>query len=149
MAFDTEQFRELVIDVLNGEMSVRAYSHAFNSKSAVELLLGTCAVESDFGTYLHQIDGPALGIFQMEPTTFYWIATRYGFSEYSHFDLKWDLRLAVLMARYRYWAVAEPLPGSDNIEALARYWKRYYNTYLGSGKVGDFITKYKKYVLNR
>ena len=39
------------------------------SDDAVQLLLFTCAVESDGGTYLKQLKGPALGIYQMEPET--------------------------------------------------------------------------------
>ena len=40
-----------------------------HSDSAEELLMLTCAVESQLGTYLKQIKGPARGIFQMEPAT--------------------------------------------------------------------------------
>ena len=40
-----------------------------NSNSAVNLLLGTAAQESRLGKYLHQINGPALGIYQCEPNT--------------------------------------------------------------------------------
>ena len=38
--------------------------------TAVNLLLGTCAQESRMGTYVHQLgNGPALGIYQIEPAT--------------------------------------------------------------------------------
>ena len=40
------------------------------SQEAEDLLIGTAAQESHLGTYLRQLgDGPALGIFQMEPAT--------------------------------------------------------------------------------
>ena len=39
------------------------------SESAANLLLGTAAIESDMGQFLRQINGPALGIYQMEPST--------------------------------------------------------------------------------
>ena len=39
------------------------------SESAVNLLLGTAAQESHMGTYLTQIKGPALSIYQIEPKT--------------------------------------------------------------------------------
>ncbi len=35
-----------------------------------ELLVFTCAVESAGGTYVRQVNGPALGIYQLEPNTF-------------------------------------------------------------------------------
>ena len=41
------------------------------SPAAEALMLGTVAQESHCGRYLHQLGkGPALGIFQMEPTTY-------------------------------------------------------------------------------
>ena len=49
---------EEVLDYLN-----------LNSLSAVNLLLGTAAQESRLGEYIEQVNGPALGIFQMEPKT--------------------------------------------------------------------------------
>ena len=41
------------------------------SPEVVELLMGTCAQESTMGKYRKQLgNGPALGIFQMEPFVF-------------------------------------------------------------------------------
>ncbi len=40
-----------------------------NSRSAVNLLSGTCAQESSMGYFLRQMSGPALGIYQVEPST--------------------------------------------------------------------------------
>jgi hypothetical protein len=60
--FNITQFRELLIrPVLD---SLQMYS-----KDAEELLVFTCAAESNGGTYLHQVKGPALGIYQCEPST--------------------------------------------------------------------------------
>ena len=41
----------------------------YNSKNAQMLLLSTAAIESKCGYYIKQINGPALGIWQMEPAT--------------------------------------------------------------------------------
>jgi len=38
------------------------------------------------------------------------------------------------------------LPNAEDIEGLAHYWKKYYNTVYGSGKVEEFVNNYKKYV---
>ena len=40
----------------------------------------------------------------------------------------------------------EKLPNSYDIEGLAKYWKKYYNTEGGKGTVEKFIEKYEKYV---
>jgi hypothetical protein len=39
------------------------------SKEMEELLVFTCAVESAGGTYVKQIQGPAVGVFQIEPAS--------------------------------------------------------------------------------
>ena len=62
MAFNCLQFRDLITRVLK---EVALYSPA-----AVNLLLGTAAQESGFGTYLRQVKGPALSVFQIEEATF-------------------------------------------------------------------------------
>ncbi len=41
----------------------------YNSDKARFLLLCTAAIESNCGYYIKQVDGPALGIWQMEPAT--------------------------------------------------------------------------------
>jgi len=40
------------------------------SADAEELLMATCAQESLLGKYRHQVNGPAIGIFQDEPGDF-------------------------------------------------------------------------------
>lgn len=155
MAFDKDQFRGLITDVLK--------EADLYSKSAVELLMLTCAVESDFGTYIEQITGPALGVFQMEPRTHDDIWThylyykskdslpRYFFQRELSRDrggakqLKHDMAYAILMARIHYLRIAAPLPPADDVVELAVYWKRYYNTKHGKGTVPKAIEKYKEY----
>lgn len=49
-----------------------------HSESAENLLIGTAAQESALGEYIRQLgNGPALGIFQMEPATFKDIVQNY------------------------------------------------------------------------
>ena len=131
------------------------------SEHAVNLLLGTCAQESAFGTYIRQLGkGPALGIFQMEPATFNDIENNFlrykpdlkvkikqlsGISEMSPEQLEYNLVLAACMARVHYLRVPEALP--TDLTGYARYWKKYYNTHLGKGTEAEFINNYKKYVL--
>lgn len=112
--------------------------------AAGRLVLGTIAHESRRGTYLRQIRGPALGIAQMEPATFVWLRDRFasrvhGLAFREAAELEWDLRLAIVTCRLRYLVVPTALPDGDDVWALARYWKRHYNTYLGAGRPEQFV----------
>lgn len=40
------------------------------SQEAEDLIIGTCQQETNCGQYIHQIKGPALGIYQIEPNSF-------------------------------------------------------------------------------
>lgn len=132
------------------------------SESATELLMGTCAVESDLGQSVEQIGGgPALGVFQMEPNTMndIWynyiryreglrviLAEEFGMKGPDKERLKNDLEYSIVMARlkYRRSPVALPKSCKDTL-GLAKVWKKGYNTDLGKGTVEKFISKYKKY----
>lgn len=145
MSFNKKQFRNLIDRVLGDYPEL-------SSESAIQLLLGTAAQESHFGTYLRQLGGgPAMGIFQMEPKTFLWLRDKYK-TKYPEIesrevtDLEWDLWLAILMARLRYRIVPVPLPDAHHIGALATYWKEHYNTVHGAGTVEQFIANYRKFV---
>ena len=133
------------------------------SGSAVNLLLGTFAQESHMGTFLKQIGkGPALGIGQMEPKTHddIWLHFLYYKDELAKLILNtcgytqnpgpqallYNLRYATCMTRAHYRRVPERLPTKDDLDGLARYWKKYYNTYKGRGTVDEFKKNYHDYV---
>lgn len=145
MSFNKNQFRNLIESVLGNHPELF-------SESAVQLLLGTAAQESGFGTYLRQLGGgPAIGVFQMEPKTFIWLRDKYK-KKYPEIanrevtDMEWDLRLAILMARLRYRIVPAKLPPAHHVGALAAYWKEFFNTVHGAGTVEQFIANYRKFV---
>ena len=143
MSFYLPQFKQLIYDTLK--------DHGLFSVSAVNLLLGTCAQESHFGRYLRQRGtGPALGVFQIEPNTYNWLREKYGkkynFTNIPAKNLIHDLKLSILVCRLKYYSIPEPLPNYWDISALAGYWKKYYNSFLGSGKVSEFVENYNKYV---
>ena len=136
---------------------------AINSHSyaAVNLLMGTCAHESEMGHYLHQVKGPALGIFQMEPATYHdiWenylaykpelanlLKTEFGGSADNAEQMVYDLRYAAAMCRVHYLRQKSPLPDAIDVFGMAHYWKKYYNTELGKGTVERFVRDYKRYV---
>ncbi len=133
------------------------------SLAAENLLMGTCAQESAMGEYLVQLGGgPALGIFQMEPATYDDIWTHYlnyhndlgnevsrlesGFYSDDSLELSGNLYYATAMCRVHYWRRPEPLPVHDDIEGMAHYWKKFYNTVKGKGTTKKFIDKYARYV---
>jgi hypothetical protein len=145
MSYDKRQFEDLIKRVL------RDTDAELLSDAAINLLLGTAAQESAFGTYLRQIRGPAIGAFQMEPATFDWLRNKYK-ERYPHLeqceaqDMEWDMGLAIVMARLRYRVVSAPLPTADDVAALATYWKKYYNTVAGAGTVEEFVENWGRYV---
>lgn len=147
MAFDVSQFRDLIGRVLTAE------DHVLATPAAVNLLLGTAAQESAFGTYLKQIRGPAVGAFQMEPATFRWLVSKYRdrhpslMSVYAVPEaLEWNLWLAILTARLRYRVVPKPLPAEDDLNGLAAYWKASFNTPAGKGTVDQFKESWARHI---
>ena len=157
MPINTDQLSDLTEETLK---NVNMYSPA-----AVNLLLLTAAQESHMGTYIKQLgNGPALGIFQMEPATNEDIWDNYlRYKPEIGFDivrtaglapqdsyapaLKWNLKYAILMARMQYRRRPEPLPDVDDIRGLAEYWKQWYNTPKGAGTVEEAMLNYKRFVL--
>lgn len=127
------------------------------SESAEELLLGTAAQESGLGRWFHQMNGPALGIYQMEPATHNDLWRNYlryqedldkavqGFLS-SNFtaeeQLTWNLAYSTAVARAQYLRFPEPLPYHLNVSGMAAYWKKYWNTPGGKGRVQEFVLNY-------
>lgn len=136
------------------------------SPVAENLLLGTAAQESAMGTYLDQHDpdvpGPAVGIYQMERATYDDLWARFiwphffpqirkflpfGLVDEQFQQMQGNLYFATVMARLKYYSAKPPLPDDPtNIEALARYYKKYYNTPLGKATEEQFIQNYRRYV---
>ena len=138
-----EHLKELIENALK--------EYGLYSENAVNLLLGTAAQESKFGFYLRQLGGgPARGIFQMEEPTFDWLkgkyGERYGLEDVEFKDLVWNLKAAAVFCRLRYLVDSLPLPDLNDIQGMARYWKRVYNTHKGKGTAAEFILNYNKYV---
>lgn len=150
MSFDPKQFRQII------KATLLEFDKKLHSASAVELLMLTAAQESKLGTFLYQDDGDpeieqhlAAGIFQIEPTTYYDIIERVvlprcpSFPILKFVDLITDIKLSIVVARCKYWPIPEALPNANDIEGLARYYKRYYNTRKGKAKVQDAINNYR------
>ncbi|MFI4954532.1 MAG: hypothetical protein ACHP9Y_01315 [Gammaproteobacteria bacterium] len=158
MSFDLSQLRSYVI--IPALTSIGLYS-----LEAEQQLLGTCAQESKFGTYLHQVGlGPALGIFQMEPKTHdsllndflkykpkmlesIMLACRFNRPPVAD-QLIHNLFYATIMCRIHYLRTEEvtkkPIP--KTLEGQADYWDRYYNVDPVRGaRIKEYIGNYNKY----
>jgi hypothetical protein len=161
MSFHPLQAREIIVrpvlQYLDAEIPF--------TTAAENLLLGTMAQESKFGTYVKQLGGgPALGIYQCEPATHddLWknfimhrprlnnMLLQLSLSRTMLIpnveDLIYSLKYATAVARVHYWRVREGLPAHDDVKGLGGYWKAYYNTYLGRGTVTEFVDNYARYV---
>ena len=145
------QLRELVIRPTLQELDL-------HSIEAEHLLLMTAAHESNLGTYLKQIRGPALGIYQMEPATHDDIWSNFiKYRKQVSTNLRmlggiqdspaliYDLRYATAMARIHYLRDPKPIPSMKEYEdfyeyvtALAAYAKRVFNTYEGKATIKDY-----------
>lgn len=165
MSFNPTQFRELIIRPTLKYLE----PEILYSEEAEDLLFMTAAHESLLGTYLKQVNGPALGVYQMEPATHtdIWV----NFLEYRD-ELAWalddlltdrsdedysdslvfDLRYATAMARVHYYRVPEALPKKSEfktnvsyLKALSEYAKKYYNTELGKATADDYYKAFMKY----
>ena len=115
------------------------------SPSAEELVLGTAIVESGL-TYIRQWgDGPALGLWQVEPSTQNDLYTNFlnyrpelgsQLMELRAPNLSMDENLATnlmygaAVCRLCYYRKAEALPEAGDIEGQAAFWNQHYNTPL-------------------
>jgi len=125
-----------------------------DSEAAVRLLLMIAAHESGGFMYCRQKGGPALGMFQMEPATYEfcrdYLARTGRFMavpmNYPASRLVTDLILAAGMARVYLYTIPEPLPDADDLQGLAEYAKKYWNTEAGAATAEQYLKAFKQYV---
>ena len=141
----------------------------YYSRESAFLLLCTAAIESNCGEYIKQINGPALGVFQMEPATLVDIYNncdaiqkptngqgcvllhRITALELSPdndrlSDLMVSPMYACAMARLKYAMDANPLPrltgvADTDLNGFYNYYKRVYNTELGASTYTKWCTE--------
>lgn len=139
----------------------------YNTPEARLLLLATAAIESDCGYYIKQVNGPALGIWQMELNTgadiwancdalrdFALIDVMTGIGIHVTQAIKENLMLSpqysCAMARLKYSMDSEPLPkitGDRKLDEVEfyKYYKRVYNTNLGASTFEKWQVKCEKH----
>lgn len=151
---DPGQFRSEII-----RPALAALGAPYQSEAAANLLLGTALVESGLRYLVQHGDGPARGVYQIEPASFDDLGTNFlafrpslrialgalSFPGLSRIhQLTGNLTFATAVARLIYWRAPGALPGADDVPGLAAYWKAHYNTALGGGTVEKFIAAYTK-----
>lgn len=148
-----QHLRELITEVLT--------RHGMYSEEAVELLMLTAAQETHCGRWLKQINGPALGIFQIEPRTYQDLWDNYlvyhdDKAEHLRIygahrqdcvkqHLKGNLLFQIIVARLYYSRFAEPLPPYHDANRMAHYYKMYWNTDAGKATVEEAEANYRIY----
>ena len=171
MGYNKEQFRDLIDTVLK-ELEEDTDNRIPHTEEAVDLLMMTAAHESHLGTYLHQNGGPAVGAFQMEPTTHedHWeyITPRdWLYNAFCSMNLECDtrpqtmeynLKYAIVMCRVHYFRKPEALPRKLSfiphdhshleptyLEEISFYAKEYYNTHLGKATADAYLKDYVRF----
>lgn len=152
MGLDANQLRQLVVRPALEEIGLW-------SRAAENLVMGTAAQESNL-RFIHQVKGPAVGLFQIEPATYRDIWTNWlpgqgdlaeklraiaGQPDSGVPDVEimtWNLKYAAAMCRVFYRRLKAPLPHEDDVEGLAAYWKRHYNTSAGKGTTAQFTRNF-------
>lgn len=135
------------------------------SQDAEELILMTAAHESHCGMYTKQIDGPALGLYMVEPDTLHdnydnylyypgrkkkaeKIAAISGVDGPDLMQLQYNPIYATIHARIKYLRHPEPLPPAADTWAMAEYAKSVFNTHLGKATPADYFNAYRSLVLS-
>ena len=130
----------------------------YESKESSFLSLCTAAIESNCGEYIKQINGPALGIWQMEPDTHDDIWNNCDAFRDSDFLTLIDSLIPVFtfeslidapiyacaMARLKYSMDPHPLPnlsGDKDLDCINffEYYKRVYNTEFGASTYQKWV----------
>jgi len=155
--FNIKQFREDIVAPTLGALQIR-------NPNMSELLVFTCAVESAGGTYVRQIKGPALGIYQIEPTTFSDLFANYILRKPDILNLFTlnlglhrmpspeqvitDLRLATALAACLYMYRKANLPQNKILDAdeLWNIYKPLYNTVKGKSEKEASIKAYQRFI---
>lgn len=150
-----KQLENIIIETLQ---NVGLYS-----PEAVQIILATAAHESKGGEFIRQYPvGPALGIFQIEKATFSDILNNYLANHETLREkirqecncfamvadaLVYNLKLSIVFCRLKYLMCPGELPAVGDWKNVAAYWKKYYNTPIGAGKVEEFLKSCADYGL--
>jgi hypothetical protein len=154
IGLNPREFRARIVEPALGRLALPG------GEAAIRLVLGTGVQESGLRA-LQQSGGPALGFFQIEPATLADLAANFlqprgnlmaALTEFAGGWPSWDQQLATnplfaaAVCRLIYWRSPLPLPDADDLDGLAKYWKRVFNTDEGKGSVAEFVANYRRFL---
>lgn len=137
---------------------------AFATEGAIDLVLGTGAVESRYRDIRQFPTGPAIGWWQVEPATHddiwdHFLAHRAPLRAAverllipglpRHDQLAANAYYGAVMARLVYWRSPLPVPPQGNLQAAAAMWKQVYNTPAGAGTPAKYVQAWNTIIANR
>lgn len=155
-------FRESVIRPVLENMAKMAKDEALKGPAVEELLLGIACHESDGLLYARQIQGPAIGPYQVEVATYGDLFKNFllyrqrlaaavsawdGFSQGDPSEMAFNWYYATAVARAQLYRFPEALPAAGDLKGQAAWWKRRWNSNLGAGTVEQYIAHWNKYVV--
>lgn len=151
---DSGQFRDhIIVPALRNEIGAKR--EALNTPPAIQLLQLTAGIESECGQYVVQVDGPALGPYQMEPDTLDdlytdFLAYRVGTLSPTRRALPkrmvYDFHYATQVARLQYYRHPYPLPALNDKAGMWHYYKTVWNTVKGAATQDEFRRAWKRHV---
>lgn len=168
-----EQFRDNVLQVVLRDLP-NPWEDEGHCGGAVaeELVLSTIVHESEGLEFLHQVQGPALGVANIQDNAWqdmrnrtlrrvnddesrwqlFWTKLRSYMSNQpaGREQLQGNLYANVGFCRLMYLLAYEPLPSTTDVHVLARYWLDHYNKGVNDRamkKLSDFVSDYRRYVL--
>ncbi len=111
------------------------------------------AHESGGFSYVKQVNGPALSLFQVEPPTFTDVLDYASRRQLLSGDdlhspperLIFDSSYASAIGRIFFMRFPEPLPDPDNIVGLSVYAKNYWNTHMGKATPELYEEAYREW----
>ena len=128
-------------------------------EKAYNLILETSASETALGTIYDGTIYAGMGICQFDKLPFYRIKKKsmrfrekikkalgidIKLVEWEH--LRYDSMMSLLFCRLYYMAISKPIP--NTIAGRSKYWKKYYNSYLGKGTPRHYRKMVSKFVSN-
>ena len=133
------------------------------SPEAEVLVLGTALHESELRWLFQRPNGPAMGLFQMEPSTHSdcwqnWLrypvnadlrnavmrtASYYSGDYPDPGEMRFNFLYAAAMCRVKYLRAQPPLPVRNDAAGMAAYHKNFYNSPKGKTKVDESIRHFE------
>ena len=125
-----------------------------DSEAARDLIFKTGMAESGYRALEGYGNNPAIGFWQVEPFTMNDTIENYvnyrpeiktklfglGYDDKDNeMRLMSNMALQIAFCRLKYRRDKHALPGIENIDSQAKYWKRVYNSELGRGTIEHFI----------